>query len=384
VRAHTLFEDCREARFVARPHRFTLLLELAGGTVRAYLPNTGRLEELTVDGGVFYVTPSRTGKFSHRAVSARYGGFPVLLDTARVNDVAEILLREKALPGLEGWSVSARGRASGGTRPDFTLANAGGENRLLEVDSCSLCHKGVALFPDTPRPRAGRAAMAIVVPHGGAVRFMPNFHTDRGFAERALSPCPSPGGPGERSAEGPRLRAYRVPLVDPATVDLDGVAEIPVDRERARANCTNAGSYLLVLRNDRPRSLRVGRLGLVRFPRGHYVYVGSALGSLDARVARHLRKRKKTFWHIDALTPEPMAVSAVYPIRRTDRIEGALAARVEALCDTAVEGFGASDAEERSHLFYFAEPPHRSGAFLDVVLDFRTFTEGVAFSGQCR
>jgi sugar fermentation stimulation protein A len=400
VRAFTLFEDCQEARFIARPNRFTLLLDLSGREVSAYLPNTGRLEEFLVEDGVFYVTSSRTGKFSYRAVAARCRGFPVLLDTRRINDLAEVLLGEKALPGFEGFSGIERGKAFGGMRPDFALAGDDGKTCLLEVESCALCHKGVALFPDAPGARASRhiehlaslsaggagSAMVFLVPHGGAERFMPNFHTDRGFAERALSrgPAVDAAVSSGTGAKAPRLGAYRVPLTDPVTADLDGVTGIPIDWERARAHCTNAGSYVLVLRNDEDRRLRVGSLGPVRFRKGYYAYVGSALGSLDARVARHLRRRKKAFWHIDSIAPAPMPVERAFPIRRADRIEGAIAARVGDVCDSPVDGFGASDAAEDSHLFYFAKPPHRLRPFLDVILDFRTFTESVDFPDECR
>jgi sugar fermentation stimulation protein A len=408
VRAFALFEDCREARFIARPNRFTLLLESSGRRLRAYLPNTGRLEEYTVEGGVFYVAASRTARFSHRAVAALSGGFPVLIDTRRINDLAEVLLREKALPGFEDFRDIGRERAVGGMRPDFTLSGYGGKTCLLEIKSCTLCHKGVALFPDAPSARASRhleglasaraggagSAMVFLVPHGGALRFMPNFHTDREFSERALSrspdaisadaACTAFAGAKAHGVTAPLLRAYRVPLADAATADLDGVAEIPIDWDRVREHCTNAGSYALVLRSDEDRRLRVGRLGPVRFRKGYYVYVGSALGSLDARVARHFRRRKKRFWHIDAIAPDPMALERAYPIRRADRIESALVARMEGICDSPVEGFGASDSAEGSHLFYFARPPHRLRNFIDVILDFRTFTECVAFPDECR
>jgi sugar fermentation stimulation protein A len=400
VRAFTLFEDCLEARFIARPNRFALILDLSGREVGAYLPNTGRLEEYTVEGGIFYVAASPTAKFAFRAVAALYRGFPVLLDTRRINDLAEALLREKALPGFEGFPGIERERRFGSMRPDFVLSGAGGKACLLEVKSCTLCHKGVALFPDAPSARASRhieslasssadgtgSAMVFLVPHGGAERFMPNFHTDREFAERALlrDPAADAVASAGTGAEAQRLRAYRVPLTDPVTADLSGVTGIPIDWRRTRAHCTNAGSYVLVLRNDEDRRLRVGRRGPLRFRRGYYAYVGSAMGSLDARVARHLRKRKKKFWHIDAITPAPMPVERAYPIRRADRIEGALAARVESVCDSPVEGFGASDAAQDSHLFYFAKPPYRLRPFLDVILDFRTFTESVAFQDECR
>jgi len=52
-------------------------------------------------------------------------------------------------------------------------------------------------------------------------------------------------------------------------------------------------------------NLKVGKLGIQRFPRGYYTYTGSALGvgssSLKHRVLRHLKKKKQKFWHIDFL-----------------------------------------------------------------------------------
>ena len=53
------------------------------------------------------------------------------------------------------------------------------------------------------------------------------------------------------------------------------------------------GSYALVLRLPSRRKIQVGKLGLVEFPRGNYIYFGSPLGGLDARVARHLGNDKK-------------------------------------------------------------------------------------------
>ena len=64
------------------------------------------------------------------------------------------------------------------------------------------------------------------------------------------------------------------------------------------------GSYALVLRLPSRRKIRVGKLGLVEFPRGHYVYFGSALGGLNARVARNLSNDKKLHWYADYLNAE--------------------------------------------------------------------------------
>lgn len=64
------------------------------------------------------------------------------------------------------------------------------------------------------------------------------------------------------------------------------------------------GSYALVLRLPSRRNIQVGKLGLVEFPRGNYIYFGSALGGLDARVAWHLGNDKKLHWHADYLSAE--------------------------------------------------------------------------------
>lgn len=71
---------------------------------------------------------------------------------------------------------------------------------------------------------------------------------------------------------------------------------VPIDVERTRQHTANRGAYVLVLRNSRNVEISVGRLGRIHFEEGFYIYVGSGLSGLDARVRRHQSKRKKTFW----------------------------------------------------------------------------------------
>ena len=65
------------------------------------------------------------------------------------------------------------------------------------------------------------------------------------------------------------------------------------------------GAYLLFLDIKRPLRLVVGALGMASLPAGRYVYVGSACGGIEARIARHRRlaerKTGKVHWHIDHL-----------------------------------------------------------------------------------
>jgi len=50
------------------------------------------------------------------------------------------------------------------------------------------------------------------------------------------------------------------------------------------------GTYVLVLVIEQDMQIEVGALGTLFFRAGHYLYVGSALGGLGARLARHLRQ----------------------------------------------------------------------------------------------
>ncbi|MBI2321473.1 MAG: GIY-YIG nuclease family protein [Chloroflexi bacterium] len=118
------------------------------------------------------------------------------------------------------------------------------------------------------------------------------------------------------------------------------------------------GSYLLVLELDHAATLRVGRLGSQRFAAGWYVYVGSALGGLVQRVARHLRASPVRRWHLDYLRAVA-GVREVHLLPSVRRQECELAAALAALpgASLPVLGFGASDCRCRAHLVYFAAQP---------------------------
>jgi Uri superfamily endonuclease len=120
-----------------------------------------------------------------------------------------------------------------------------------------------------------------------------------------------------------------------------------------------SGVYRLTIRLARPAVIRVGRLGVFRFPAGQYVYCGSAQRNLPARVARHRRKRKPKRWHIDYLTTHPAAtVIAVEAVSagKIGECELAQAARAAGGAVIAA-GFGASDCASRppctAHLVYW-------------------------------
>ncbi len=98
------------------------------------------------------------------------------------------------------------------------------------------------------------------------------------------------------------------------------------------------------------RDIPVGGLDVLEFSEGFYVYVGSALNSLEARVGRHLRKEKKRFWHIDYLLEHAAIVDVLYA-ETSRRAECELAAEINRELEP-VQGFGCSDCNCNAHLFH--------------------------------
>ena len=114
------------------------------------------------------------------------------------------------------------------------------------------------------------------------------------------------------------------------------------------------GTYTLVLHLPRAQTICIGKLGAFKFPRGYYIYVGSALNGLAQRIARHLRPDKKRFWHIDYLLACAQ-VKEVWTHQGDGRLECLWARAALALPRARVIAprFGASDCNCPAHLIYF-------------------------------
>jgi len=110
------------------------------------------------------------------------------------------------------------------------------------------------------------------------------------------------------------------------------------------------GSYLLVMELKNDEVISVGKLGEINFNKGYYVYTGSALNGLDQRIQRHLRKHKKTHWHIDYFLKQTNIIDAFYKENKT-REECIIARKFEKEL-ISVPDFGCSDCTCKSHLFY--------------------------------
>ncbi|AIF70010.1 hypothetical protein PAP_08110 [Palaeococcus pacificus DY20341] len=113
------------------------------------------------------------------------------------------------------------------------------------------------------------------------------------------------------------------------------------------------GSYFLVIWLERDKLVQTKKKSF-KLNRGYYVYVGSAMNSLEKRVARHFRKDKKLHWHVDFLLKEAELLEA-YLIPSEERLEEKLSRDVAKFGDE-IEGFGASDLKGvHTNLYYFGE-----------------------------
>ena len=123
------------------------------------------------------------------------------------------------------------------------------------------------------------------------------------------------------------------------------------------------GTYTLLLRVKKQVTVKIGSLGKQTFPVGYYIYTGSAMGrgaSLKNRIARHLRKEKRCFWHIDyILENENVSVEAVVAAETSQKVECEINQhiRTEMGAKVQVKGFGASDCQKNcdSHLLFFPD-----------------------------
>lgn len=112
------------------------------------------------------------------------------------------------------------------------------------------------------------------------------------------------------------------------------------------------GCYCLIICIDDENTIEIGkRLGEITFKKGYYVYVGSAMNSLPARIRRHLSDEKKLHWHIDYLLKNAKITDVIYN-ESSKKIECELSKCLEEKAD-GIKGFGCSDCMCESHLYYY-------------------------------
>ena len=368
------FHHLVRARFLSRPNRFLIQCDWKGQTLSAFLPNPGRLQELLLPGRIVHLvreekSPNRKTRYT--AVAVERDSHPIMLHTHRTNEVARYLLQKRKIPGLEKAKIVKSEFQIGRSRFDFLLKERG-HYILLEVKSCTLVGKNVAMFPDAITERGARhlrelaqiseegarTVVLFIVHWAFAEVFMPDYHTDLNFSQTFLQV---------------RNRVEVIPVSVRWEEDLSlspkvRVLQIPWDHIEREAR--DRGSYLLILSLMGNRRINVGKLGKVHFRKGFYIYVGSAMANLSKRMERHRHLRKQHRWHIDELRAIAQFHS-VLAIRSSDRLECEIAEAVSEIAEWSVPRFGSTDCLCGTHLFGMSGDPLHSEDFHKLLQYFR-------------
>ena len=131
---------------------------------------------------------------------------------------------------------------------------------------------------------------------------------------------------------------------------------------------SDKGTYAVVFQCLSEARQKVGHLGMVSLRRGYYVYVGSAFGpgGVKARVSHHYRNTIKPHWHIDYLRRfmRPVSVWYTYDHRRLEHRWAKAFLKMNDM--SSFRGFGCSDCDCYSHLFFSSKKPELTVRFDDL------------------
>lgn len=123
------------------------------------------------------------------------------------------------------------------------------------------------------------------------------------------------------------------------------------------------GCYCLIIYMSKSDKLNIGNLyEELKFKKGWYVYIGSAMNSLIPRINRHLSEDKKMHWHIDyLLKSENTSIKDVLFSTSDKKIECELAKEISQFGEEIIN-FGCSDCKCNSHLIYFSRKKDATSA----------------------
>lgn len=112
--------------------------------------------------------------------------------------------------------------------------------------------------------------------------------------------------------------------------------------------------YAIFLTLPEEQDITIGALGTFHFPKGNYVYIGSAKKNIVKRTERHYEKHKKLRWHLDYFRP----YCEITKIQSYEEKQGecALAADFAQNGSIPVKKFGSSDCKCPGHLILLSAP----------------------------
>lgn len=137
-----------------------------------------------------------------------------------------------------------------------------------------------------------------------------------------------------------------------------------------KSETKDKGTYLLVLKLEKSKTIQIGKLGNLFFRKGFYIYVGSAMRGLSSRIKRHIGLKKKRHWHIDKFRQKTLFCYALsrYSSSKTECI---IARTLSRITEWMIPRFGSSDCHCKSHLFGMSKNPVSSKDFRKIVKEFK-------------
>jgi len=149
----------KEASFVERKNRFTVVLELEGKRVEAFLRDTAKMPEYVEKGLTYLIERKEGGKLRWLVRGVKWKGRIVPLDSWLDEEMAKLWLRFEGKRAEKGPLIE-------GSRIDLRVGG-----KLVEVKGAHLFKDGKAYFPDTPSGRAVRHAK-LLAERGGEMIFV--------------------------------------------------------------------------------------------------------------------------------------------------------------------------------------------------------------------
>lgn len=182
--------------FIKRINRFTCLIKVKGKEEKAYLPNSGRLQEILKEGNQTILIKKEEG-LPYRLIAIKDKNIWIGVDSQSVNKFFENLILKNKIPFLKGVKIEDKDKKIDDLKIDFVLKN---KNRkiLCEVKSSALLINKIAVFPDAPTERGLRhlellinkkeervdSMIIFIIQREDAKNFAPNSLTHYEFSKK--------------------------------------------------------------------------------------------------------------------------------------------------------------------------------------------------------
>ena len=157
-------EQLIKAKFVSRPNRFIIVIEVNGEQHRSHLADPGRLKELLFPGVellVIKIKNIQKRKTKYSTIMVRFKGQLISLVSTLPNQFVKDELIKQRLPFFQKFNIIRPEVAIGKHRFDFLLKDEEGKDFVLEVKSVTLVKNKIAMFPDAVTLRGKNHVQAL-------------------------------------------------------------------------------------------------------------------------------------------------------------------------------------------------------------------------------